>query len=120
MPALPRHDRLPDGSAQFQIVNEINIDVIHKALANPVRRNILGWLRSPQAYFQDQEFPLDFGVCAKSIDRRCGLAQSTVSEHLKTLLSANLITSRRISQCVFFNRNESVIQAFLKHAHAKL
>ncbi|MEM5460877.1 helix-turn-helix domain-containing protein [Paraburkholderia phytofirmans] len=120
MPALPCHDRLPGGSAQFQIVNEINIDVIHKALANPVRRNILGWLRAPQAYFQDQEFPLDFGVCAKSIDRRCGLAQSTVSEHLKTLLQAELVTSRRISQCVFFKRNESVIQAFLKHARAKL
>jgi ArsR family transcriptional regulator len=117
---LLRRDESPGSSAQFHIMNEIKIDAIHKALANPVRRNILSWLRAPQSYFQDQEFPLDFGVCAKSIDRRCGLAQSTVSEHLKTLLRAELITSRRVSQCVFFKRNEAVVQTFLRIARAEI
>ncbi|MFM0527319.1 ArsR/SmtB family transcription factor (plasmid) [Paraburkholderia strydomiana] len=101
-------------------MNEINIDAIHKALANPVRRKILNWLRAPEAHFRDQQFPFDFGVSAGQLDKRCGLAQSTVSEHLKTLLRAELVTSRRISQCVFFKRNEPVIQAFLEHARTEL
>jgi ArsR family transcriptional regulator len=101
-------------------MNELDIDAIHKALANPVRRNILNWLRAPETHFHDQEFPLDFGVCAGKIDERCGLAQSTVSEHLKTLQRAELVTSRRISQCVFFKRNEAVIRAFLRHADAEI
>jgi len=32
-----------------------DIDAIHKALANPVRREILGWLREPHAHIADQE-----------------------------------------------------------------
>ena len=40
----------------------MNNDVIHKALANPVRRQILAWLKEPEVYFAEQEHPLDFGV----------------------------------------------------------
>ena len=40
----------------------IDIDAIHKALANPIRREILARLRDPQTHFADQELPLDHGV----------------------------------------------------------
>src|SRR6476659_8931428 len=91
----------------------MNPDAIHKALANPVRRQILCWLKDPQANFAQQEHPLDFGVCAGLIDERTGLSQSTVSAHLATLQKAGLISSRRVGQWIFFKRNEDVIQAFL-------
>jgi len=97
-----------------------DIDAIHKALANPVRREILGWLREPYAHFADQEFPLEHGVCAGKIDTRCGLSQSTVSAHLAALQRAGLVTSKRVGQWVFFKRNEPVIQAFLEHMNARL
>jgi DNA-binding transcriptional ArsR family regulator len=97
-----------------------DIDAIHKALANPVRREILGWLREPCAHFADQELPLDHGVCAGKIDARCGLSQSTVSAHLAALQRAGLVTSKRVGQWVFFKRNEPVIQAFLQHMNAEL
>jgi ArsR family transcriptional regulator len=97
-----------------------DIDAIHKALANPVRREILGWLREPHAHFADQELPLDYGVCAGKIDARCGLSQSTVSAHLAALQRAGLVTSKRVGQWVFFKRNEPVIQAFLEHMNARL
>jgi ArsR family transcriptional regulator len=97
-----------------------DIDAIHKALANPVRREILGWLREPHAHFADQELPLDHGVCAGKIDARCGLSQSTVSAHLAALQRAGLVTSKRVGQWVFFKRNEPVIQAFLEHMNARL
>lgn len=98
----------------------IDIDAIHKALANPVRREILAWLREPVAHFGEQELALDHGVCAGKIDARCGLSQSTVSAHLAALQRAGLVTSKRIGQWVFFKRNEAVIQAFLEHMNADL
>ena len=76
----------------------MDIDAIHKALANPVRRQILAWLKTPEAYFATQEHPLEFGVCAGMID--------------------DLVTSRRVGQWVFFKRNEPVIQAFLDHMNS--
>jgi DNA-binding transcriptional ArsR family regulator len=92
----------------------IDIDAIHKALANPVRREILGWLKEPQKHFAEQEHPLDFGVCCGMIDKRSGLSQSTISAHLATLQNAELVTTRRVGQWVFFKRNEATIEAFLQ------
>ena len=95
----------------------MDIDAIHKALANPVRRQILHWLKDPQQHFAEQEHPLDLGVCCKLIDQRTGLSQSTVSAHLATLQRAGLVTTRRAGQFIFFQRNEEVIQAFLGQLH---
>ncbi|SFD10542.1 ArsR/SmtB family transcription factor [Massilia yuzhufengensis] len=91
----------------------MDIDAIHKALANPVRRQILHWLKDPHQHFAEQEHPLDFGVCCKLIDQRTGLSQSTVSAHLATLARAGLVNTRRVGQFIFFQRNEDTIQAFL-------
>jgi ArsR family transcriptional regulator len=99
---------------------DMDIDAIHKALANPVRRQILAWLRTPAEYFADQEYPLDLGVCAGLIDQRTGLSQSTVSAHLATLQRAGLVTSKRIGQWIFFKRNEEIIDAFLRHMNSDL
>jgi ArsR family transcriptional regulator len=98
----------------------MDIDAIHKALANPVRRQILAWLKTPGEYFAMQEHPLDIGVCAGLIDERTGLSQSTVSAHLATLQRAELVTSKRVGQWIFYKRNEEVIQAFLDHMHGEL
>jgi DNA-binding transcriptional ArsR family regulator len=98
----------------------MDIDAIHKALANPVRREILAWLKEPEAHFRQQEMPLANGVCAGQIDARCAMSQSTVSAHLATLHKAGLVTSKRIGQWVFFKRDEAVIQAFLDHINKGL
>ena len=91
------------------------IDAIHKALANPVRRQILGWLKEPEVHFAHQEHGLDLGVCAGMIDARCGLSQSTVSAHLTTLQRAGLVTQRRVGQWIFYKRDEDTIKAFLDY-----
>ena len=95
----------------------IDVDAIHKALANPVRREILVWLKTPETYFQMQEHPIEIGVCAGLIDQRTGLSQSTVSAHLATLLKAGLISQKRVGQWIFFRRDEAVIRAFLDQLH---
>jgi DNA-binding transcriptional ArsR family regulator len=102
-----------DETTSLVPVDEIDTDAIHKALANPTRREILAWLKSPADYFSAQEYPLDLGVCAGLIDQQAGLSQSTISAHLATLQRAGLITSRRVGQWVFFKRNETVISRFI-------
>lgn len=92
----------------------MDIDAIHKALANPVRRQILQLLKDPEHNFAEQEHPLSFGVCCKLIDQRTGLSQSTVSAHLATLQRAGLVSTRRVAQWVFYQRNEEVIKSFLE------
>lgn len=98
----------------------MNIDVIHKALANPVRRQILEWLKAPEQNFSHQAHPLHLGVCAGLIDERAGLSQSTVSAHLAVLQRAGLVEAQREGQWVFFKRNEATINAFLECLNDRL
>ncbi|HVK92992.1 MAG TPA: metalloregulator ArsR/SmtB family transcription factor [Mycoplana sp.] len=97
----------------------MDADEILKALAHPVRMQMLNWLREPEAHFSAQEHPLDMGVCASQFER-CGLSQSTVSAHLATLQRAGLVTTRRVGQWIFYRRNEETIAAFLKHINTSL
>ncbi|HEV7320973.1 MAG TPA: metalloregulator ArsR/SmtB family transcription factor [Ensifer sp.] len=91
----------------------MNRDEILKALAHPVRVNILAWLKEPERHFPMQEHPLDLGVCAGQFER-CGLSQSSVSSHLAILQRADLVTTRRLGQWIFYRRNEETIAAFLR------
>ncbi len=91
----------------------LDLDEIIKALAHPVRRQILDWLKDPAKQFPDQHHSTEHGVCAGQIDQRCGLSQSTVSAHLAILQRAGLINSQKIGQWHFFKRNEETLQAFL-------
>ncbi|MGA1802495.1 ArsR/SmtB family transcription factor [Rhizobium sp. HT1-10] len=94
-------------------------DEILKALAHPARLEILNWLKEPEKHFSEQHQSLEFGVCAGQFEL-CGLSQSTVSAHLGTLLRADLVTTKRIGQWVFYKRNEPVIAEFLAQLHKEL
>ena len=98
----------------------LDLDEIIKALAHPVRRDILNWLKDPKVQFPDQLHNHEFGICAGQIDQRCGLSQSTVSAHLAVLQRAGLITSQKVGQWHFFKRNEEVIQQFLTQMSQEL
>ncbi len=89
--------------------------LILKALANPIRLQILNWLREPQRYFSDQEVGnLDVdGVCVSVIQRRVNLSQSTVSQYLTELQRAGLVQSKRIGQWTYYRRDEAGIRQFL-------
>ncbi len=88
-------------------------EAILKALANPVRRNILQWLKQPEQHFSQQYHAFDAGVCAGQIDQKVGLSQSTVSNHLAILQKAELIRCQKVGQWSFYERNEQTIQQFL-------
>ena len=90
----------------------LDLDEIIKALAHPVRREILSWLKDPATQFPDQYHSTENGVCAGQIDQRCGLSQSTVSLYLAALQRAQLVTSQRIGPWTYYKRHEQNIAAF--------
>ena len=83
-----------------------DIDDIIKALAHPVRREILGWLKDPGKSFPDQVHSFELGVCAGKIFEKVKLSQSTVSAHLATLQRAGLIKPNKVGQWIYYSRNE--------------
>ncbi|MDO4888113.1 MAG: helix-turn-helix domain-containing protein [Actinomycetaceae bacterium] len=80
-----------------------------KALANPVRLQIMEWLRNPNEEFADWEPIADrteVGVCASHIQAKAQLAQSTISSYMTTLEHAGLVHSTRIGKWTHYKRNE--------------
>lgn len=90
----------------------IDENLIHKALANPFRREILRWLKAPNKYFVQGYIDFGCGIPANAIHARSGLSQSNVSAHVAALVDAGLLVSTRVGQWVFLSRNEEVIRAF--------
>ena len=97
-----------------------NVDEIMKALAHPVRREILSWLKTPEKAFRQQHHPFDMGICAGMIFEKAGRSQSTVSAHLATLQRAGLVTIRKVGQWVFYSRNDDLIEKFLTRMRSDL
>jgi DNA-binding transcriptional ArsR family regulator len=89
--------------------------LVLKALSNPTRLRILGWLRDPAAHFPPQDHPADeVGVCLKHIQAKANVSQSTASQFMATLQRAGLVTSRRIGQWTHYQRDEARIVALIE------
>lgn len=88
-----------------------------KALGNDRRLQVLEWLKDPRAHFAPQVDGdlVDDGVCGLRIAEKLGVSQPTLSEHMRILVQADLVTARRIKQWTFYRRNEAAI-AKLKQA----
>jgi DNA-binding transcriptional ArsR family regulator len=84
------------------------IDRALRALANERRLQILEWLKDPVAHFPPQvdgDLVAD-GVCAVFLADKLGVSQPTLSEHMKVLTDAGLVTATRIKQWTFYRRDE--------------
>jgi len=91
---------------------------IFKALGNETRLNIMLWLKDPVSNFEPQLHAMvmtDFpgGVCVRSIKKRTGLSQSTISNFMAALEDASLVESRKIDQYTYFRRNEKTLKQIL-------
>ena len=88
-----------------------------KALGNARRLQILDWLKDPRAHFREQVDGdlVEDGVCGLRIAEKLGVSQPTLSEHMRILVQAKLVTAKRIKQWTFYRRNEDRI-AELKRA----
>ncbi|MCP5083597.1 MAG: helix-turn-helix transcriptional regulator [Alphaproteobacteria bacterium] len=90
-------------------------------LNNPVRRQILFWLKDranfPPALPEHADLE---GVCVAYIQEKAGLSQSTISSYMGLLKEAGLVISERHGQFTFYRRDEDAIRAFLNAAEKEL
>ena len=90
-------------------MNELEI---FKALSNPIRLNIIKWLKEPQNNFPPQGLPVpegnrfDRSVCVGSICEKTQISQSTISHYLDMMQRAGLLESRRFGKWTYYRRNE--------------
>src|SRR5580698_6236344 len=96
-----------DAPAEAQVI------VALKALANDRRLLILEWLKAPRSHFREQVDGdlADDGVCGVLIAEKLGVSQPTVSEHMRILVAAGLVTAKRIKQWTFYRRDEARLTA---------
>ncbi len=91
-----------------------------RALDNERRLQILRWLKEPTRHFPPQvdgDLEAD-GVCGLLIAEKLGLSQPTVSEHMRVLVQAGLVRTRRIKQWTFYRRDEQRLARFLRALRA--
>lgn len=99
----------------------MDIDLIFKALSNPLRRQILQWLKNPQQYFSEQVCQdLSRGICAGQIEALGKVSQSTMSNHLSVLQQAGLILVEKHGQWSYFSRDENLIEQYLQYLQQSL
>jgi len=86
--------------------NRLNTEQLHriaKALADPQRFAILQRIaRQPE-------------VACKQLVSEFSITQATISHHLKELVAADLIHSRRVGQCAMLSRREDILNDYLDH-----
>ncbi|UJW33104.1 helix-turn-helix domain-containing protein [Saccharothrix sp. AJ9571] len=85
---------------------------VFKALANPVRLQVLQWLREPERHFPVEQGiadPHEVGVCVSHIQAKAGLAQSTISAYMASLHRAGLVRATRVGKWTHYRRDEERI-----------
>ena len=99
----------------------MNTKNVISALNNPVRRQIMLWLKDrsnfPAPLPEHKEVE---GVCLGYIKDKTGLSQSTISLYMDKLKKAGLVESERHGQWTFYRRNEQGVEDFYKAFAAEL
>ena len=68
-----------------------------RALSDPVRRQILSLL-APR------------GMCAADLQRHIGLAQPTISHHMRILCEAGLVQGQKLGTWMWYRRDEAALR----------
>lgn len=88
----------------------MGIEKAISALNNPIRRQILIWLKDRSNFPPALEEHADLdGVCVAYIREKANLSQSTISNYMGLLKDAGLVLSDRHGQWTFYRRNEEAI-----------
>lgn len=83
-----------------------------RALSNPMRLQLLSWLREPERHFPTEGAiadPVEVGVCVSHIQAKAGLAQATVSAYMAELQRAGLVQATRVGKWTHYKRDEQRI-----------
>ena len=93
-----------------------------KAIASPVRMEILHILRSPTEEFPPQVDgdPVTDGICADFIRVKLAIAAATASRHLTLLTNAGLLIATRKKGWTFYRRDNRAIERLAKQLKVDL
>jgi len=100
----------------------MKIASVLRALANERRLLILDWLRDPERHFRAQVDGdlVEDGVCGLLIAEKLGVSAPTLSEHMRVLIAAKLVRSKRVKQCTMYKRDEDAIASVKRVNHDKV
>ena len=100
----------------------MNEAVIFRALASERRLQILKWLKDPRAHFPPQVAGdlVEDGVCGVFIADKLGITQPTLTQHMRVLIQAGLVVSKRIKQWTFYKRDKGRVRAVKKVLQASI
>jgi DNA-binding transcriptional ArsR family regulator len=100
----------------------MDVMIVLKALANERRLQVLEWLKDPRAHFRPQVDGdlIDDGVCGVLIAEKLEVSAPTLSEHMRVLVGAGLVKSKRIKGWTMYKRDEKAISAAKKAIQSSL
>ncbi len=86
-----------------------DIASMFKALGDSVRLSIIHFLKEPDKTCCIK----DDGICACDVESFLGLAQPTVSHHMKTLVQAGLVTKEKRGRFIYYELNQDSFRAIM-------
>src|ERR1700728_3761885 len=97
----------------------MKIAAVLRALANERRLLILDWLRDPKRHFRAQVDGdlVEDGVCGLLIAESLGVSAPSLSEHMRVLIAARLMETKRMKSWTMYNRDEDAIEVVKRVIH---
>jgi ArsR family transcriptional regulator len=86
---------------------------VFKALSDPTRLKLLGFLTSRSQERCDRGGEAGCGLCVAALTRKLGVTQSAVSQHLRTLKQAGLVRAERRGTFMHYSLDADVQRACL-------
>lgn len=95
---------------QTRLRNVIDLDLVFKALADPLRRSLLETLSQKQ-YFCTLDGEAVDGICVQDLTSILDVPQSTISRHLALLRQAGLVGHQQRGPWHYYFCNPDALQA---------
>ncbi|MHB1392916.1 MAG: ArsR/SmtB family transcription factor [Clostridia bacterium] len=93
----------------------MDISKICDALGNEVRYQIVKSLKNRSIHTCCNKIDYyENGICVGDVVNTTGLAQSTISQHIKVLFEAGIILKEKRGQWTYFCLNNEIIDEFVK------
>jgi len=87
-----------------------------RAISDPVRREILRLLARKGLCSLDRAD----GLCAADLQRHLGLAQPTISHHMRVLAEAGLVRAEKVGTWVCYGREDAALRRLAREVRNEL
>ena len=87
-----------------------------RAISDPVRREILRLLARKGLCSLDRTG----GMCAADLQRHTGLAQPTISHHMRVLAEAGLVQAEKVGTWVCYSREDAALRRLAREVRQEL